>query len=110
MSRWQSAHRTSRSVDMRRVSSSNVHSALFDEDERGMYVRFLRSGSDDIYVYPAVDPSLWTDFLDASSKGAWIWDNMIRESHPYELLTTRDWATAFEPSEFPADAREVLFP
>lgn len=74
------------------VSSSNVHSALFDESESVFYVRFLRSGPDDIYVYPNRSPDEWDDFRVAMSKGEWIWNNPIEENWPYELLTTRDFA------------------
>ena len=80
-----------RSVDWQTVSSSNVHSALYDESTEDFYVRFLRSGPDDIYVYPGRDPSEWQDFRTAMSKGAWIWANPIEEGWPYDLLTTRDF-------------------
>jgi len=80
-----------RSVDWQTVSSSDVHSALFDEATQDFYVRFLRSGPDAIYVYPDRDPAEWQDFRTAMSKGAWIWDNPRAENWPHDLLTTRDF-------------------
>lgn len=82
-----------RRVDWQTVQSSNVHSALWNESEGGdFYVRFLRSGPDDIYVYPTRSQSEWDAFRTATSKGGWIWDNPIAENWPYDLLTTRDFA------------------
>jgi len=82
-----------RDVQWQTVSSSNVHSALFNESEGGdFYVRFLRSGPDDIYVYPDRDPAEWDDFRTAMSKGQWIWNHPRDEGWPYELLTTRAFA------------------
>ena len=81
-----------RSVDWQTVASSNVHSALFNEADQDFYVRFLRSGPDDIYQYPNRSPSEWDDFRTAMSKGSWIWNNPIDEGWPYDLLTTRDFA------------------
>lgn len=81
-----------RQVEMERVNSSNVHSALFDHEESEFYVRFIRSGPDDIYRYFNRSPENWQDFLDASSKGSWIWNNPIDEGWPYELMTQRDWS------------------
>jgi len=81
-----------RSVQWQTVASSNVHSALYNEGQDALYVRFLRSGPDDIYVYDGRTPAEWQDFLTATSKGAWIWDNPIAEGWPYDLLTTRAFA------------------
>jgi hypothetical protein len=82
-----------RNVQWQTVASSNVHSALFNETEGGdLYVRFLRSGPDDIYVYPDRAQSEWDDFLTATSKGSWIWTNPIDGGWPYDLLTTRAFA------------------
>jgi hypothetical protein len=91
-----------RSVQWQTVASSNVHSALFNETEGGdFYVRFLRSGPDDIYIYPNRSQSEWDEFRTAMSKGSWIWDNPIDEGWAYELLTTRAFADV---------AREDLVP
>jgi len=77
-----------RDVQWQEVASSNVHSALFNESEGGdFYVRFLRSGTDDIYVYPNRSPEEWDDFRTAMSKGGWIWDNPIANDWSFERLT-----------------------
>lgn len=82
-----------RRVDWQTVDSSNVHSALYNESVGGdFYVRFLRSGPDDIYVYPDRDPAEWEEFRTATSKGKWIWNNPRDDNWPYELLTTRAFA------------------
>jgi hypothetical protein len=94
-------------VDWQTVASSNVHSALYNESEEDFYVRFLRSGPDDIYVYPGREPSEWQDFRTATSKGAWIWDNPIDESWPYDLLTTRAF-TDVARDELHPDVRRFL--
>jgi hypothetical protein len=97
-----------RSVDWQTVTSSNVHSALFNESEGGdFYVRFLRSGPDDIYIYPERDPGEWDDFRTAMSKGAWIWNNPIEEGWPYDLLTTRAYPDPAEADLHP-DVRRFL--
>jgi hypothetical protein len=98
-----------RDVQWQTVSSSNVHSALFNETEGGdFYVRFLRSGPDDIYVYPDRSPSEWDDFRTATSKGSWIWDNPIDENWPYDLLTTRAFSDV-APSDVAPAVRQFLF-
>ena len=100
---------TARSVDWQTVSSSNVHSALYNESVGGdFYVRFLRSGPDDIYVYPDRDPSEWDDFRTAMSKGGWIWDHPIDEGWSYDLLTTRDFRDVAREDVVP-DVRRFLF-
>jgi hypothetical protein len=96
-----------RSVDWQVVDSSNVHSALYNEGEEDFYVRFLRSGPDDIYVYPGRDPAEWEDFRTATSKGSWIWDNPIANNWPYDLLTTRDFADVAREDVVP-DVRRFL--
>jgi len=97
-----------RSVDWQTVSSSNVHSALFAEDESDFYVRFLRSGPDDIYVYPNRSPDEWQDFRTALSKGSWIHNNPIDGGWPYDLLTTRDFSDVARDEVRPA-TRDFLF-
>lgn len=90
------------------VQSSNVHSALFAPAEGDFYVRFLRSGPDDIYVYSGRSPSEWDAFLSASSKGSWIWDNPIAEGWPFDLLTMRDFAHVAR-DDVGAAIRDFLF-
>lgn len=97
-----------RSVQWQTVSSSNVHSALFDQDAEDFYVRFLRSGPDDIYVYTGRTQSEWDDFRTAGSKGGWIWDNPIDNNWSYDLLTTRDFAHV-DPVDVPPGTRKFLF-
>lgn len=97
-----------RAVDWQRVSSSNVHSALYNEADRDFYVRFKRSGPDDIYVYENRSPNEWDDFRTAMSKGSWIWQNPIAENWPYELLTTRDFRDVSR-SDVVAGVRDFLF-
>ncbi|AFH22030.1 hypothetical protein OSG_eHP14_00250 [environmental Halophage eHP-14] len=97
-----------RTVDWQTVSSSNVHSALYNEGDEDFYVRFLRSGPDDIYIYPNRTPSEWEDFRTATSKGSWIWDNPIDQNWSYELLTTRDFSHV-ERDEVVTGVRKFLF-
>ena len=98
-----------RSVDWQTVASSNVHSALYNETTGGdFYVRFLRSGPDDIYVYPDRDPEEWESFRTAMSKGSWIWEHPIAESWPYDLLTTRDFSDVAR-EDVVAGVRRFLF-
>jgi hypothetical protein len=98
-----------RDVQWQTVASSNVHSALFNESEGGdFYVRFLRSGPDDIYVYPDRDKSEWDSFLTATSKGAWIWAHPIREHWSYDLLTMRAFRDV-APDDVAPGVRDFLF-
>ncbi len=99
---------TARSVDWQVVDSSNVHSALFNEADQDFYVRFLRSGPDDIYVYPNRDPADWQSFRTAVSKGSWIWEHPRAEGWPYELLTTRKFADV-APEDVVSGVRDFLF-
>jgi hypothetical protein len=102
-----------REVTWQLVDSSNVHSGLWNETEGGdFYVRFLRSGPDDIYVYPNRSRDEWTDFTTALSKGSWIWENPRADNWPYELLTTREYPTGDELREINVcrDTRQFLSP
>jgi hypothetical protein len=53
-------------------SSSNVHSALYDFGERELSVRYLRDGTDAVYLYLNVPAATWQGLVDASSKGSYI--------------------------------------
>jgi len=98
-----------RSVEWQTVASSNVHSALYNESVGGdFYVRFLRSGPDDIYVYPDRSQEEWDSFRTAMSKGGWIWEHPIAENWSYELLTTRDFRDVAREDVVP-DVRRFLF-
>jgi len=99
---------TARSVEWQRVDSTDVHSALYNEDVGGdFYVRFLRAGPDAIYVYPDRAPEEWADFRTALSKGAWIWDHPRSEGWPYERLTTRAFADV-DRETLPKPTRQFL--
>jgi len=90
------------------VASSNVHSALFDPGTGGFYVRFLRSGVDDIYVYDDRDQREWEDFRMAASKGSWIWTNPIADDWPFDQITMRAFADVERGDVGPA-TRRFLF-
>ena len=99
---------TARDVYSEEVNSSNVHSALFNNRTEELYVRFLRSGADDVYRYPNRTSSEWVGFQNANSKGAWIWKHPIGESWPYELLTMRDFSDV-SPDDVHPETRTFLF-
>ena len=99
---------SARDVDWQVVESSNVHSALFAPGVGDFYVRFLRSGVDDIYVYEDRDQSEWEDFRMAASKGSWIWNNPIAEDWPFDLITMRAFADV-ERGDVDATTRQFLF-
>jgi len=90
------------------VASSNVHSALFDPGTGELFVRFLRSGVDDIYVYEGRDQREWEDFRMAASKGSWIWSNPIADDWPYDLITMRAFADV-ERDDVDPPTRKFLF-
>lgn len=98
----------SRDVEWEVVDSSNVHSALYDFQTLEFYVRFLRSGPDDIYRYHMTTPEEWADFMAADSKGGWIWDNAIDGNWPFDLLTQRAFWRAEVESVHPDVRRFAL--
>ncbi len=51
------------------VSSSNIQSVLYNEEDRNLDVTF-RNGTR--YRYHGVDPSLYSAFLQAPSKGSFL--------------------------------------
>jgi len=65
--------------------SSNVHSALYDFGERELSVRYLRDGTDAVYLYLNVPASTWQGLVDASSKGAYINANVAFEFRYFKL-------------------------
>ena len=79
---------------METVASSNVHSALFNFETEEFFIRFIRSGPDDIYRYPYRTVHEWVGFQNSNSKGEWVWNRPIGENWPYELLTQRAWWSA----------------
>ena len=71
--------------EMVEVRSSNVHSIGYDLDNHILYVRFWaeteRKGQlvrfpGSLYGYRDVWPEEFLDFLDAGSKGGWVWDHL----------------------------------
>lgn len=71
--------------EMVEVRSSNVHSIGYDVDNQTLYVRFwatrVRRGQEvrfpgSLYGYRDVWPEEFLDFLDAASKGNWVWDHL----------------------------------
>lgn len=64
------------------VSSSNIRAIGYDFYENNLYVDFL-SGSE--YVYYEVDPSTYYYFMNASSKGKFLWRS-IRDYYDYNKL------------------------
>jgi hypothetical protein len=100
--------RRARAVYSERVDSSNVHSALWNNETTDMYIRFLRSGPDDIYRYPDREAPEWVGFQNSASKGAWVWRHPIGENWPYELETMREYRD-IEPGDVDPGARTFLF-
>lgn len=73
------------SGEMVEVRSSNVHSIGYDLDQHILYVRFwaetMRKGElvrfpGSLYGYRDVWPEEFLAFLDAGSKGSWVWDHL----------------------------------
>ncbi|HOV61672.1 MAG TPA: KTSC domain-containing protein [Candidatus Hydrogenedentes bacterium] len=71
--------------EMVEVASSNVHSIGYDLDQHILYVRFwvetVRQGQivrfpGSVYGYRDVWPEEFLAFLQAPSKGNWVWDNL----------------------------------
>ncbi len=64
--------------DMVSVDSSNVHTIGYDLEHHLLYVRYLdaagRAGP--LYGYHDVTPDEFLDFLDAPSKGQWVWSHL----------------------------------
>jgi hypothetical protein len=81
-------------VQMQRVQSSNVYAIGYDYGTGTILIQFLggkggsRAGPGPTYDYYDVMPKIWENFLNAGSKGKWIWDNLrIRgtiSGHRYE--------------------------
>lgn len=61
------------------VNSSNVHSIGYDLERGMLYVRYLDAdgaAAGPLYGYHDVQPREFADFLDAASKGKWVWSNL----------------------------------
>ena len=78
------------------VESSNLASIAYDEDEQMLYVRFLpKENPNTGYYYPGttyeyydVEPEIYEAFLQAGSKGEFLWE-YIRDRYVYSRLD--DW-------------------
>lgn len=64
-------------VDMTPVTSSNINAIGFSNGK--LYVEFY---SGQVYTYYNVDRMIFDEFLNAGSKGRFLWDN-IRDVYTY---------------------------
>lgn len=62
--------------------SSNIAKSWYDAKEMRLYIQFHNK---DIYVYEKVLPSQNNDFLNASSHGSWLHQN-LKEKHEYRKV------------------------
>jgi hypothetical protein len=69
-------------VNMVPVSSSNVDSIGYDENQQILYVRFL-NGS--LYIYKGVSTYEFDGLLNAPSVGSYLHRN-IKNLYPYERI------------------------
>lgn len=69
-------------VDMIQVSSSNVDSVGYDEENQILYVSFLSGG---IYIYKGVSRYEFDGLLNAPSIGSYLHRN-IKNIYPYERI------------------------
>ena len=72
------------------VESSNVKAFAYDMQNQFLYVRFLPSGSGDfangsMYVYYSVEAEIYQQFLQAPSKGQFVW-RFLRDRYDYARL------------------------
>lgn len=68
--------------EMKPVSSSNIDSIGYDEQNREVYVRFL-NGS--LYVYRGVPEFEFQNLLEAPSHGSYLHRN-FKNVYPYERV------------------------
>ena len=67
------------------VNSSNVYSVGYDPDSEILQVQFLdkdKKGPGAIYRYSGVPFDVWHDFINAGSKGKYVWSH-IRDRFPF---------------------------
>lgn len=69
--------------EMHFVSSSNVEAIGYDGTSQELHVRFVKSG--ETYVYYNVEEWVFTEFMNADSKGAFI-NSHLRGRYPYAKL------------------------
>lgn len=68
--------------EMTPVSSSNIDSIGYDEQNQGVYVRFL-NGS--LYVYKGVPAHEYQNLIEAPSQGSYLNRN-FKNVYPYERI------------------------
>lgn len=69
------------------VESSNVAAYGYDAENADLYVQFLAKGNSpaSLYVYRNVEPDVYFNFMNAVSKGKFIWAE-LRNRYDYEKL------------------------
>lgn len=68
--------------EMSPVSSSNIESIGYDEQNQEVYVRFLKGG---LYVYKGVPEHEFQNLLEAPSHGSYLHRN-FKNVYPYERI------------------------
>ncbi|KAA6340498.1 hypothetical protein EZS27_011643 [termite gut metagenome] len=68
--------------EMKPVSSSNIGSIGYDEQNQIVYVRFL---NDSIYIYKGVPEFEFQNLLEAPSHGSYLHRN-FKNVYPYERI------------------------
>lgn len=73
--------------DYATVDSSNVESGAYDFVENILFIKFLAKGKRPSYTYyyPAVTPQEWMSFLQAESKGKWVWSVLRSDGRDIRL-------------------------
>ena len=67
--------------EMHYVDSSDVEAIGYDPDARELHVRFIKSGN---YVYLDVEEWVFSEFLQAESKGRYL-NQSIKGVYNYEM-------------------------
>lgn len=83
--------------------SSMVESYGYDHVESKMYIRFSRSG--EVYEYSNVSKKIWDAFVDSSSKGRFLNENVIRK-FPTKLVITNPTASSVQIAASAAAAKK----
>jgi hypothetical protein len=68
--------------EMTQVSSSNIESIGYDEQNQEVYVRFLNNS---LYVYKGVSEHEFRNLLEAPSHGSYLHRN-FKNVYPYERV------------------------
>ena len=66
-------------VELVEVESSNVQAIGYDADTKRLFVQFWKSG---LYQYENVPEAVYNAFLQASSKGKFVWQQ-IRDHYGF---------------------------